>query len=85
LNWTGKFTVWSRRSVQSQWQGGDDDNITAGDDFPTTPHKLEFLKFDSSGNPLPWLNRCERYFHVHGTPEHQRVAFAAFYLLLDDA
>jgi hypothetical protein len=33
--------------------------------------------------PLPWLNRCERYFLIRRTKEHQRVAFAAFYL--DDA
>jgi hypothetical protein len=47
-------------------------------------HKLEFPKFDGSGDPLPWLNRCERYFHVRRTPEHQRVTFVDFYLL-DDA
>jgi hypothetical protein len=48
-----------------------------------TPHKLEFLKFNGSGDPLPWLNRCERHFHVRRTPEHQRVAFTAFYFLDD--
>jgi hypothetical protein len=47
-------------------------------------HKLKFPKFDGSDDPLPWLNRCEQYFHVRRTPEHQRVTFAAFYLL-DDA
>jgi hypothetical protein len=61
---------------------GDDDGVTSGD-FPMTAHKLEFPKFDGSGDPLPWLNRCERYFHVRHTPEHQRVVFAAFYLLDD--
>jgi hypothetical protein len=54
-----------------QRQDGDDDGATSGD-FPTTAHKLEFLKFDGSGDPLPWLNHCERYFHVRRTPEHQR-------------
>jgi hypothetical protein len=39
--------------------------------------------FDGSGNPLPWLNRYKRYFHVRQTLEHQRVVFAAY--LLDDA
>jgi hypothetical protein len=47
-------------------------------------HKLEFPKFDGSGDPLPWLNRCEHFFHVRRTLDHQRVAFATFYLL-DDA
>jgi hypothetical protein len=52
-----------------------------GGHFHTTAHKLEFPKFNGSDDPLPWLNRCERYFHERQTPEHQRVAFAAFYLL----
>jgi hypothetical protein len=49
-----------------------------------TAHKLEFPKFDGSSDPLPWLNRYKRYFHVCRTPEYQRVPFAAF-CLLDDA
>jgi hypothetical protein len=66
-----------------RWNDNDDTG-TGGGDFPTTVHKLEFPKFDSSGDPLPWLNRYERYFHVRWTPEHQWVTFATFYLL-DDA
>jgi hypothetical protein len=31
------------------------------DGFPTS-HKMEFLKYDGVGDPMPWLNRCERYF-----------------------
>jgi hypothetical protein len=62
---------------------GDDDDA-AGDDIMSTTHKLEFLKYDGAGNPLPWLNRCKRYFHVQRTPELKRVALAACYLL-DDA
>jgi hypothetical protein len=50
----------------------------------STTHKLEFPKYDGTGDPLPWLNRCERYFHVRRTPEPKRVALAACYLL-DDA
>jgi hypothetical protein len=42
---------------------GDDDDA-AGDDIVSTTHKLEFLKYDGTDNPLPWLNRCECYFHV---------------------
>jgi hypothetical protein len=55
-----------------------------GGNFLMTAHKLEFPKFDSFDDPLPWLNRCELYFHIRRTPKHQRVAFAVFYLL-DDA
>jgi hypothetical protein len=60
-----------------------DDDDNHGGDFVPTAHKLEFPKFDDTSDPLPWLNRCERYFHVRRTPEHQRVSFAAFYLLDD--
>jgi hypothetical protein len=42
---------------------GDDDDA-AGDDIVSTTHKLEFPKYDGTGDPLPWLSRCERYFHV---------------------
>jgi hypothetical protein len=62
-------------------RAGDDGADTGDGAFLPTTHKLEFLKFDGTSDPLPWLNRCERYFLVHRTPEHQRVAFAAFYLL----
>jgi hypothetical protein len=63
---------------------GDDDEEEASGDFIPTANKLEFPKFDGTGEPLPWLNRCEWYFHVRRTSEHKRMAFAAFYLL-DDA
>jgi hypothetical protein len=52
-------------------------------DFPTV-HKLEFPKYDGSSDPLPWLNRCNRYFKVRRTPEGKKVPYAAFHLL-DDA
>jgi hypothetical protein len=45
--------------------------------------KIEFPKFDGVGDPMPWLNRCERYFCMRGTPEN-KVQYASFYLL-DDA
>jgi hypothetical protein len=60
-----------------------DDNDEAGDDIVPTTHKLEFLKYDGTDDPLPWLNRCERYFHVRCTPELKRVALVACYLLDD--
>jgi hypothetical protein len=49
-----------------------------------TSHKIEFHKFDCAGDPVPWLNRCERYFSLRGTPADRRVQVASFYLL-DDA
>jgi hypothetical protein len=63
-------------------QGRDEDD--GGEDIMPTTHKLEFPKYDGTGDPLPWLNRCERYFTVRRTPEPKRVALAACYLL-DDA
>jgi hypothetical protein len=52
-------------------------------DFIPTVHKLEFPKFDGTGDSLPWLNIFERYFHVQRTPEHRRVTYATFHLLED--
>jgi hypothetical protein len=46
-------------------------------------HKIEFPKYDGTGDPPPWLNRCERYFHVRRTPELKQVALATCYLLDD--
>jgi hypothetical protein len=68
---------------QGRRKAGDDDADTGDGAFLPTTHNLEFLKFDGTSNPLPWLNRCERYFLVRRTPEHQRVALAVFYLLDD--
>jgi hypothetical protein len=59
---------------------GEDD----GDpEFPTV-HKIEFLKYNGTGDPLPWLNRCDRYFMVRRTPENKKVPCASLHLL-DDA
>jgi hypothetical protein len=69
---------------QGRRRAGDDDADTGDGVFLPTTHKLEFSKFDGTSDPLPWLNHCERYFLVCRTPEHQHVAFDAFYLL-DDA
>jgi hypothetical protein len=63
--------------------GDADAGDPAADPVPMA-HKLEFPKFDGTGDPLPWLNRCERFFHMRWTPDDKRVAFTAFYLL-DDA
>jgi hypothetical protein len=56
----------------------------SGDNIVPTTHKLEFPKYDGAVDPLPWINRCEKYFRVQRTPEHKRVAYTAFHLL-DDA
>jgi hypothetical protein len=61
-----------------------DNDEEAGEHFVPTTHKLEFPKFDSTGDPLPWLNRCERSFRLRRTPEDKKVSYAAFNLL-DDA
>jgi hypothetical protein len=61
-----------------------DNDAKPGGDILQTSHRLAFPKYDGNGDPLPWLNRCERYFHVRQTPENKSIAFTAFYLL-DDA
>jgi hypothetical protein len=43
-------------------------------------HKLDFPTFDSGGDPLPFLNRCEHYFWGQRTLEEERVWLAAFHL-----
>jgi hypothetical protein len=72
----------SRQPTNGRRRPKEDDDT--GGDFVSTTHKLEFPKYDGTDDPLPWLNRCERYFHVRRTPEQKRVALAACYLL-DDA
>jgi hypothetical protein len=37
-----------------RWQGEDNDEL--GDDIVPTTHKLEFPKYDGTGDPLPWLS-----------------------------
>jgi hypothetical protein len=74
---------WDPRFARRRgYDGGDDRNsAVAGHQ---TSHKIEFLKFDGSGDLQPWLNRCERYFRLRGMPETQHIEYASFYLL-DDA
>jgi hypothetical protein len=54
--------------------GDADAGDPAADPVPMA-HKLEFPKFDGIGDPLPWLNRCERFFHMRWTPDDKRVAW----------
>ncbi|WVZ83088.1 hypothetical protein U9M48_030268 [Paspalum notatum var. saurae] len=45
------------------------------------PHaKLEFPVYDGTGDPLPWLNRCEAFFRVQHTPDAQRVRYASLHM-----
>jgi hypothetical protein len=46
---------------------GTDGDIDVGADGHKTVHKIEFPKFNCVGDPLPWLNRCERYFRLCDT------------------
>jgi hypothetical protein len=50
---------------------------------PTT-HKLEFPKYDGTGDPLPWLNRCKRVLSRLSHAEAEARCLATCYLL-DDA
>jgi hypothetical protein len=43
----------------------------ANDEGLPMAHKIEFPKFDIIDDPLPWLNRCERYFCLRGIPEQR--------------
>jgi hypothetical protein len=52
----------ANNTTNRRWPQGDNPNDNqAGDDVQTF-HKLEFPKFDGSGDPLSWINRCERFF-----------------------
>jgi hypothetical protein len=43
-------------------------------------HKLRFPKYDGSGDPLPWLHRCDQFFLVARTAEVEKVWLATFYM-----
>jgi hypothetical protein len=45
-----------------------------------TSHKLRFPKYDGSGDPLPWLHRCDQFFRAARTTEVEKVWLAAFYM-----
>jgi hypothetical protein len=64
-------------------RGADTESDAIGNHLPPSVHKIEFPKFDGTGDPMVWLNHCEHYFALHGTPKHQRVQYASFYLLDD--
>ena len=43
-------------------------------------HKLDFPTFGGTGDPLPFLNRCEHYFRGQRTLEEEQVWLAALHL-----
>jgi hypothetical protein len=43
-------------------------------------HKLRFPKYDGSGDPLPWLHRCDQFFRAARRAEVEKVWLAAFYM-----
>jgi hypothetical protein len=61
--------------------GADTKSEAIGDHLPPSVHKIEFPKFDGTGDPMAWLSHCECYFVLHDTPEHQHVQYTSFYLL----
>jgi hypothetical protein len=44
-------------------------------------HKLLFLTFDGTEDPLPWLNRYEQFFHIQKTADAGKVFLATFYMM----
>jgi hypothetical protein len=71
-----------RRRVANDNEAGANDEGGAGGGGTT--QKLKFPKFDGKGDPLPWLNLCEKFFRLRRTPDDQWVPYTAFNLL-DDA
>jgi hypothetical protein len=65
------FHLHHHRITPHRRRHGSEDESEEGDFLPTY-HKLDFPKFNGSGNPLPWVNRCEHYFRVRRTPDHKR-------------
>jgi hypothetical protein len=48
-------------------------------------HELLFPTYDGIEDPLPWLNKCEQFFHIQSTEEAGKVFLAAFYMTGDAA
>jgi hypothetical protein len=77
-------------TVQSKQIEADTTSGTSSRDTPassiggvvlnTVSHKLRFPKYDGSGDPLPWLHRCDQFFRVAHTVKVEKVWLAAFYM-----
>ena len=48
---------------------------------PASQHrmKLEVPHFDGT-EPLGWIFKINQFFEYHGTPEHERLTIASFYM-----
>jgi hypothetical protein len=46
-------------------------------------HKLLFPTYDGTDVPLPWLNRCDRFFRIQQTQDTGKVFLASFYMTGD--
>jgi hypothetical protein len=57
----------------------------AGHKGPPKFFKLEFPTYDGEGDPLPWLNRVERFFKGQRTEEEDKVWMASYHLTEDAA
>lgn len=45
--------------------------------------KLDFPRFNGSEDTTSWVCRVEQFFHLHQTPEEERVVLALFHLEVD--
>ena len=48
--------------------------------MPPKFHKLEFMTYDGSVDPLNWLTHCEQFFRGQFTPASQRTWMASYHL-----
>jgi hypothetical protein len=46
-------------------------------------HKLLILTYDGCEDPLPWLNKCNQFFHIQSTAEDGKVFLTTFYMTGD--
>lgn len=42
--------------------------------------KFDFQRFDGVVDPTPWVCRGERYYHINGTCEAEKVLIGALHL-----
>lgn len=58
---------------------------TGGDPLPSRPapliHKLRFPEYDGKDDPLPWLHRCQQFFHAQQTADEEKVRLNSFNLI----
>jgi hypothetical protein len=48
-------------------------------------HKLLFSTYTDADDLLPWLNRCDQFFHIQNTEDTDKVFLANFYMDRDAA